>query len=426
MTKREDNALLTQTGPGTPGGNMMRRYWHPIALGDELPADGAPLPMRLFSEDLVLFRDDTGRLGLLGLFCSHRCADLSYGRVEDGGLRCLYHGWLYDVHGRCLDMPAEPAESRYKDEIRHPAYRCIERAGLIFAYMGADEPPLFPEYEFLAADAAHRHLQKTILDCNWLQSLEGNIDPAHLSYLHRPFGRKDPRDVPGSDKSADVYYREDTRPTLQTERTRFGLRIFSIREAGADQRYVRVTNFVMPNKATIVGNEGRVGHGYAVHWHVPIDDTHHMRIDFVYNRLQPIDHAKYEERAKGELAGGHRLKRNLGNRYLQDRAKMQSDNFSGMGDYFPVHDAFATESAGPIHDRSREHLASTDVCIVAARSQLMAAIRDVAAGKDPIHVARKPADNNQSDIVVVSEVIPNGSDHRDIWRRHAGVSPAAE
>src|SRR5262249_12064570 len=157
---------LTQTGPGTPGGGMMRHYWHPIALSDELPPGGAPNPVRLFGEDLVLFRDNAGRAGLLGLACSHRCADLSYGRIEGGGLRCLCHGWLYDVNGRCLEMPAEPPSSRYKDEIRHLAYPCIERAGLIFAYMGGGEPPLFPEYEFLEADAAHRHLQKMILDCN--------------------------------------------------------------------------------------------------------------------------------------------------------------------------------------------------------------------------------------------------------------------
>ncbi len=426
MTTREENTLLTQTGPGTPGGNMMRSYWHPIALSDELPPDGAPQPLRLFGEELVLFRDDAGRPGLLGLACSHRCADLSYGRIEDGGLRCLYHGWLYDVNGRCLEMPAEPPESRYKDEIRHLAYPCVERAGLIFTYMGGGEPPLFPEYEFLEADAGHRHLQRTMLDCNWLQSLEGNIDPAHLSYLHRPFKRKDPRDVPGSDKSADVYYGEDRRPTIQTERTDFGVRIYSIRNVGNDSRYVRVTNFIMPNKAAIVGNEGRVGHGYAVHWHVPIDDAHHMRIDFVYNRVQPIDRAKYDERAKGELAPGDRLVRNLGNRYLQDRSKMKSDNFSGMGDYFPAHDAYATESAGPIHDRGREHLATTDICIVAARRQLLASIRDVAAGKDPLHVIRNPEDNDLSDIVVVSEVVPDSSDHRELWQRHMRARRAAE
>ena len=239
MTTSDENLLLTATGPGTPGGDLMRCYWQPIALASEIPSDGAPLPMRLFGEDLVLFRDDKGRLGLLGLFCSHRCADLSYGRVEDGGLRCLYHGWLFDVEGRCLEQPAEPPESRYKDEIRHPAYKVVERAGMLFAYMGKGVPPLLPDYEFLSADPAHLFLQKTYMDCNYLQSLEGDIDPSHLSYLHRPMAPVDKRNVPGAEKSADTFYREDVRPKLEWERSEFGIRIYSIRGAGDKGRYVR-------------------------------------------------------------------------------------------------------------------------------------------------------------------------------------------
>ena len=127
MLTKEDNRLITLTGPDTPGGELMRCYWHPIALADELPPGAAPMPVKILGEDLVLFRDDRDRLGLLGLLCSHRCADLSYGRIEDGGLRCLYHGWLYDINGRCLEQPAEPPASRYRDEIRHLAYPLTER-----------------------------------------------------------------------------------------------------------------------------------------------------------------------------------------------------------------------------------------------------------------------------------------------------------
>src|SRR5580692_8476429 len=163
MLSKEENALITLTGPDTPGGALMRCYWHPIALSKEMPKDGAPLPVRLLGEDLVLFRDEAGRLGLLGLLCSHRCADLSYGRIEDGGLRCLYHGWLFDIEGRCLDQPGEPPDSLYKDEIRHPAYPVIERAGLIFAYLGKGQPPLLPDYEFLGTTPEHLYLQKTFM-----------------------------------------------------------------------------------------------------------------------------------------------------------------------------------------------------------------------------------------------------------------------
>src|SRR5204863_7649272 len=151
MISPEENSMLTRTGPGTPGGEMMRHYWHPAALSEELPPAGAPLPIRLLGENLVLFRDDQGRPGLIGLHCSHRGADLSYGRLEDGGLRCIYHGWLYNREGRCLEQPGEPAGSIFHEKIRHTAYPCIERNGAIFAYLGPGEAPEFPNYEFLTA-----------------------------------------------------------------------------------------------------------------------------------------------------------------------------------------------------------------------------------------------------------------------------------
>lgn len=426
MVTREENSLLTATGPGTPGGELMRCYWHPIALSQELPPDGAPQPVRLLGEDLVLFRDEQSRVGLLGLLCSHRCADLSYGRIEDGGLRCLYHGWLFDVNGRCLEQPAEPPESRYKDEIRHTAYPVVEKAGMIFAYMGKGTPPLLPAYEFLAAEGEHLFLQKTVLECNYLQSLEGDIDPSHLSYLHRPTARKDSRNVPGSDKSADMYYREDGRPKLECERADFGTRIYSIRAAGDRGRYVRITNFIMPNKAAIIGNEGRVGEGYSVHWHVPIDDENHYRFDFIFNRTRPVARERYEREIAKEIENNRYL-RNRSNRYKQDRALMKTENFTGMGDYFPVHDAFATETPGAIHDRSREHLGTSDICIATVRRQILAAIDDVRAGRDPIHVIRDSVQNDVSDLVVVSEIVPPRVDHHEFWKnRRLKPQAAAE
>src|SRR4051794_23143102 len=185
MASAEENAILTQTGPGTPAGNLMRRYWQPVAMREELPVGGAPVPVRLLGEDLVLFRDDEGRPGLLGIHCAHRGADLSYGRIEDGGLRCIYHGWLYDVEGRCLEQPGEPAGSTFHERVRQPAYATHEAGGLIFGYFGPGEPPLFPNYEFLRAPEDKRFVMKTVYNCNYLQGNEGNIDPTHLSFLHR-------------------------------------------------------------------------------------------------------------------------------------------------------------------------------------------------------------------------------------------------
>src|SRR5947209_5541621 len=146
MLTQEQNDLLTRTGPGTPGGELLRRYWQPAALAEELPPGGAPLPVRLLGEDLVLFRDDQNRIGLLGIHCSHRGADLSYGRLEDGGIRCIYHGWLYDVSGRCRQQPGEPTGSTFHERIRQIAYPCVEKAGIILAYLGPGTPPLLPDY----------------------------------------------------------------------------------------------------------------------------------------------------------------------------------------------------------------------------------------------------------------------------------------
>jgi phenylpropionate dioxygenase-like ring-hydroxylating dioxygenase large terminal subunit len=429
MLTKEENRLITLTGPGTPGGALMRCYWHPVALADELSPGGAPMPIKILGEELVLFRDDRDRLGLLGLYCSHRCADLSYGRIEDGGLRCLYHGWLFDIQGRCLEQPAEPPESRYKDEIRHPAYRVVERGGLILAYLGKDEPPLLPSYEFLNARPEHRFLQKTFMECNYLQALEGDIDPAHISFLHRslqrrPLGRKDARTVPGSDTSAAAFVRADRRPKLEAERTDFGLRNYAIRDAGDGRRYVRINNFIMPNKVAAVGNEGRVSEGYTIHWRVPVDDENHFRFDFYFNRVRPVARERYEHECATETVD-NRYRRNKRNRYLQDRELMKTSNFTGLGDYYAAQDAFAAESPGLIHDRSREHLGTTDVCIVAARRQLLAAIASVQAGRDPIHVVRDPAQNDMSHIVVLSEVVPPDTDHRNLWKKRAQRSPAA-
>jgi len=408
----------------------MRCYWHPIALSDELPPGGAPLPVKIFGEELVLFRDDRDRLGLLGLYCSHRCADLSYGRIEDGGLRCLYHGWLFDIDGRCLEQPAEPPESRYKDEIRHLAYPIIERAGLLFAYMGKGEPPLLPSYEFLAAKPAHAYLHKTFVACNYLQAVEGGIDPAHMSFLHRswrrpPWARKDARTVPGSHKPAAAFLREDRGPKLEIERTDFGVRNYAIRDAGDGGRYVRISNFIMPNKVTNIGSEGRVGEGYSVHWHVPVDDENHIRFDFIFNRVRPVAREAYAQEFGTEVIE-NRYRRNKRNRYLQDRELMKTANFSGMGDHHGAQDAFAVETPGPIHDRSREHLGTSDACIVAARRQLLTGVAAVQAGRDPIHVIRDQAQNDMSHIVVVSEVVPPDVDYKNLWKQRAQKSQAAE
>ncbi len=297
MLSQEENDLLTRTGPGTPGGALLRRYWQPVALAEELPANGAPLPVRIMSEDLVLFRDDQGQLGLIGLHCSHRRADLSYGRVENGGLRCLYHGWLYDRHGKCLEQPCEPPEKRFCEKVHHPAYPCHEQAGIIFAYMGPGEAPLFPAYEPFLAPSGHVLVTKIFHECNYFQANEGNLDPSHVSYLHRqanvPQNLKRP--VEGSDgKLPLALYEADMAPEIDVEETDYGVRIFSTRDTDNGRTFFRVTNFVLPNKATIPGPMS--GDGYNLYWHVPIDDTHHWRYDIVFRRSAPMEEKDIREK----------------------------------------------------------------------------------------------------------------------------------
>lgn len=426
MTTREENELMCRTGPGTPGGKMMRRYWLPVGLSEELPQGGRPMPVTVLSEQLVLFRDDTGRVGLIQRGCPHRCTDLSFGRIEDGGLRCLYHGWLFDVAGNCLEQPGEPPESTYKDEVKALSYPIVEKAGMIFAYLGKDAPPEFPNWEFLTADEDHRCVLRSQIECNWMQALEGNIDPVHLSYLHRPLKQVDTRPVPGSEKSADQFYAEERRPNLDLEQTDYGIRIYSIRGAGSDKQYVRITNFIMPCSAAIVGNEGRVNEGYSVHWHVPIDDYNNMRFDFIYNRVRPVDKVKYRTRLGNVNGPDGVTRRSLANRYFQDPVAMQSENFTGMGGSFNVHDAFATESMGPITDRTQEHLATSDRIIVRARRQVIEAIGDVAEGKEPRGVIRDPAGNDRSHMIVLSEVLPRGVDPKEYWKSRIRKPQAAE
>jgi phenylpropionate dioxygenase-like ring-hydroxylating dioxygenase large terminal subunit len=256
----------------------MRRYWQPLALAEELPHGGAPLRVNVLGEELVLFRDDQGQPGLLGLHCSHRGTDLSYGRIENGGLRCIYHGWLYDVCGRVIEQPGEPGGGANRSQIRHRAHPCKEAGGVIFTYMGPGEPPLLPDYEFLSVPAEQRTVTKILYNCNYLQANEGNIDPVHLSFLHQfladaPMPLR--RVVPGTDTTDNTLLGKDIAPAIEIELTDFGLRICSLRASGEDKTYLRVTNFVMPNLAAFGGST--VGEGYSVHWHVPIDDASHWK-----------------------------------------------------------------------------------------------------------------------------------------------------
>jgi len=237
MLSNEDNVRLTRVSRGTPMCELMRRYWQPIALCSELPEpNGSPLRVRILGEDLIAYRDTSGRVGLIDAYCPHRRAPMFYGRNEECGLRCVYHGWKFDADGKCTDLPTEPASSKMKDHIKINAYPTEERGGLVWAYLGPREQmPEPPNYEWMRAPATHRHVSKTYEHCNWLQALEGGLDTAHSSYLH-------------NNKLGEMreFRQRDRAPRIDVERTDYGYHYVSHRNLGDDGTYVRVYQYVMP------------------------------------------------------------------------------------------------------------------------------------------------------------------------------------
>jgi len=434
MLDRETNELLTRVGPGTPMGELLRRYWQPVALCEELAPGGPPKPVKILGEDLVLFRDERGRPGLLALHCSHRGADLSYGRLEDGGLRCIYHGWLYDIQGRCLQQPGEPDGGRNRDSIRHTAYPCRDYGDFIFAYMGRSEPPLLPAFENLAAPSSHRFIRKYYQECNFLQANEGNIDPIHLSFLHAQFdeGYWSSRDrhlpIKGAESTSMAMYKQDRVPTIETEVTDFGVRIFTTRKVGEGKIYLRVSNFILPNLCAVPGPMGP--DGFNMNWHVPIDDGHHWKYMITFRRSGPLDREEHKRSFEADITPDYRLIRNLGNRFQQDREEMKQRTFSGIGPSFVVHDAFATESQGAVQDRTSEHPGTTDQAIVAERKLLIRAIRDLQEGCEPPLVFHDPTANGLPGMIVLSEVLPADINvkeyvHQTIKHSAFSVQPSA-
>ncbi|MFM9972850.1 MAG: Rieske 2Fe-2S domain-containing protein [Burkholderiales bacterium] len=413
MLKKKDNDALTRVGPRTSGGKMLRRYWQPVALAEELPPGGEPVTVRLMDEDLVLFRDENNHIGLIGLHCPHRGTDLSYGRIEAGGLRCLYHGWVWDVNGKCLEQPCEPEGSKFKGKVKNLAFPCIERVGLIFAYLGPGEPPLLPAYEFLVAPPEYVHVNKTHMECNYAQGNEGNIDPAHLSFLHT----FDETKVDPNSKNLSPLAVRDPNPVMETEITDFGLRIHTLRDAAPDGWYLRVTNFILPNLSAFPG--GSLTGGYTVNWHVPIDDTNHWKYQIILTRT--IDRALLDKTYfEDGITEDYMPVRNSANRYLQDRKIMKTWSYSGIGpkpgSNFTAQDAFAIVTQGAIQDRTREHLGYGDKVIVQARKLMLKAITDVQKGKEPAHVVRDAAKNSFDHLVIRGELIKDKKDWMERWK----------
>jgi len=391
MLTPEQNATLTQTGKGTPCGELMRRYWQPVALSSEIPPGSrSPIPVTILGEELVLFRDTADRLGLIELHCQHRGADLSYGFIDACGLRCLYHSWAYAIDGRCTDQPGITAGT-FKDHIRAAAYPCVDIGGVVLAYLGPGEPSVIPRYGFSDVPAENRLLRKVLLDCNYLQSNEGNIDPHHVAFLHGQ---------PGTEA-----FNADLSPRMTVEPTSHGVRITTVRNLPGDREYVRHSNFIMPNLSSFT-SDSYIEDGFTIHWHVPITDTSHWKYLISFQRSAPL---ATPDDWMIEVDEFYRLRRNRANRYLQDRTQAGGRVTAGMGTNFQAHDAFATETQGYIQNRTREHLTAMDVAITQSRKCLFNAIDAVAAGRDPQHVLRPPSDGIVDDLITDSAIVTAGA-----------------
>ena len=391
MISPEQNELMTRVGPRAPAGQLLRNYWQPVALVDELQGARPVKPVRLLGEDLVLFRVNDS-YGLLERHCAHRGADLAYGRLEDGGLRCAFHGWLFDARGTCLATPAEPAGSRLAEHIRQRAYPVTERSGILFAYLGAGEPPAFPHFDCFVAPNEYTFAFKGYWDCNWLQALEVGIDPAHASWLHKFFEDEDPSQSYGrqfratpadSEMPMSKVLREFDRPEIRVERTPYGMRLHTLRTISAAQTHLRVTNILFPQAFVIpMSPEMTISQ-----WHVPVDDYGCYWYSIFTSFGAPVDkETMRNQRLKTYPAPDYKpiVGRDNGWGFNADEQRRQT--FTGMGFDINIHDQWACESQGRIQDRTRENLGSTDKGIALYRRLLLDAIQKDQAGEKPLMV----------------------------------------
>jgi phenylpropionate dioxygenase-like ring-hydroxylating dioxygenase large terminal subunit len=422
MLSKAQNDLVTQTGPGTPGGRLLRSYWQPLVTSEEFPIGSAPMPVKIMSEELVLFRDDKDRLGLIGLHCPHRGTDLSYGRVENGGLRCLYHGWLFDIEGKCIDQPAEPEDKKFCHKVRQVSYPVQEMGGCIWTYMGEGEAPLIPDFQFLTAPEPNRWVARSVSRCNWLQSLEGSTDPAHTTYLHRL--APGTRSVRSAGNDARML-RGIEPPKINIEHVSYGTRIYALHNSPMGGKYLRVNNYAYPCVAIPTTSTGDAG--YQGRWNVPIDDYNNSHFEFFYRHAEPLDKDALRKLRSENVGPDNRHVRRLENRYLQDRESMKGDGvFSGMGNYFPAHDCFAAETQGPIQDRTQEHLGSTDIVIIEIRKALLKAIKQMEeTGEAPWRI-KDTTENPFGDFVCVSTFVGENEDGASFCRRYLATKAAAE
>ena len=376
MLRKEINDLLTQTGGSTPMGSMFRQYWIPALLASELPKDDCPpVRVKLLSERLIAFRDSKGRYGLMDEFCAHRGVSLWFGRNEEGGLRCPYHGWKYDYTGQCIEVPSEPEESGFCEKIKLKGYPLIKIGDILWTHMGdQDARPPLPTWEFATVPAEQTYSSKRWQESNWLQAMEGGIDSSHVSFLHSGSLKTDPlfRGAKGNQ-----YNQADKKPIFEVVESDGGLFIGARRNAEDGHFYWRVTPWVMPSFTMVPPRGDHPVHG---HFWIPIDDENCWAWSFDFHPTRALSQEERQAMIDGYgvhnqyVPGTFRPLQNKDNDYLMDReAQKRGETYSGVWG-IGMQDASLQESMGPIVDRSKENLVSTDNGIIMARHRLRKAV----------------------------------------------------
>jgi phthalate 4,5-dioxygenase oxygenase subunit len=383
---QEENALVTRTGPGTPMGELMRQYWLPAALSAELVADGPPVRMMLLGERLIAFRDSAGRIGIMDHRCPHRCASLFFGRNEESGIRCVYHGWKFDVDGNCLEQPNVPAQHGFADKVKAKAYLATERNGLVWVYMGdRARAPALPPFEAtgLTEDqVGYRFVQR---DCNWLQAIEGDLDTSHVGFLH--FGAARPNALAGDSQKLDLV--KNRAPEYKVADTDYGLIYGGYRPSEFGGTYWRIAHFLYP--VWIMPPVSGIADNVMVRAFIPLDDDHCMFVEIAHkdylrstmsNQLPGGTLNDNFRPNTSDWLGRWRLVENRANDYLIERDVQDELSFTGI-EGIHVQDQAVTESMGAIVDRSLEHLAPSDVAIGRFRRALLRNVRGFVAGQRP-------------------------------------------
>jgi phthalate 4,5-dioxygenase oxygenase subunit len=428
MLTAEENDLLCRVEGDAPMGQLMRRHWIPACLSEEVvEADGAPVRTRLLGEDLVVFRDTDGRLGVLDEYCPHRRASLAFGRNEECGLRCLYHGWKIDVDGNVVEMASEPPESGFVEKVKHKAYPAHEWGGFVWTYMGPKET--MPEFEpppFAPTKDAKVSIVKIHVPCNWAQILEGQIDSAHSSSLHSSDMKPAKVD---SAKALDTHWLRpstDKAPRMEVERTSFGFHYAAIRrpiQNASTHDYIRKTVYVAPFFALIPPNNAyNVATVLA-----PSDDTHTAFHFIAWHETEGIDQEvwrKFNVAQVGiDVDENYNNLRTRENNYWQDRQAMKLGNFTGIAG-IPNQDIAMWVTMGPIADRTRERVGASDLAVVEFRRLMVEAARQMKAG-GPV-IGRTEPHIPQVEIASYEGVVPKSTDWRTLGRKEAVHLTAAE